>query len=427
MTAGTQAEQGKIAVSSVSLRHVGALGAGNALEFYDFLVYAFFATQIGRTFFPGSSDNESLMLVLATFAVGFLTRPLGGLVIGVMGDRSGRKPALLLSFGLMGLATAGLALTPSYASIGAAGPALAILCRLLQGFALGGEVGPASAWLLEAAPERHRALYVSLQFSTQWAGGLAASLVGLMLAHLLGPVGLQAWGWRIALLLGVAVVPAGLWLRYHLPETLARQAGADELDEAPVQIPVALCGMLLLSGLTVATYVLSYVSLFGGYAFDFSSDVTFGGALVCGLFGTLVNPLGGLLSDRLGRRRVLLGAMAALLVAALPCFLAVASWKSPRVLYLGEALMTTLLALSTPAALTLLMENLPARVRSGGVGMIYALAIAIFGGTTQYMVTGLMEASDSTLVPAAYMMVALLVGLLGAALMQEPPPTASAG
>ncbi len=143
---------------ALSAKQVGAVAAGNALEFYDFLTFSFFATQLGNVFFPVQNENSRLLLALATFGVGFLVRPLGGILIGRMGDRRGRKPAMLLSFGLMGFSVVGLALTPSYASIGLAAPLLVVLFRLLQGFALGGEVGPSSAFLMEAAPPARRGL-----------------------------------------------------------------------------------------------------------------------------------------------------------------------------------------------------------------------------------------------------------------------------
>src|SRR6185437_7204334 len=164
-----------MATRSLTSLQLAAVVIANALEFYDFLIFGFFAVQIGHAFFPAAGANDaSLLLTLATFGVGFLTRPLGGFVIGSFGDRAGRKPAMLLSFGLMGLSITGLALTPSYAVIGMAAPLLAVLFRLLQGFALGGEVGPATVFLLEAAPPNRRALYVSLQFATQQASTLIA-------------------------------------------------------------------------------------------------------------------------------------------------------------------------------------------------------------------------------------------------------------
>ncbi|HKU65481.1 MAG TPA: MFS transporter, partial [Rhizomicrobium sp.] len=160
-------EKQQTTVATLSGKQIAAVAAGNALEFYDFLIFGFFAVQIGAVFFPVKDATNSLLLTLATFGVGFLTRPLGGALIGPLGDRIGRKPAMLLSFGLMGVSVVGLALTPSYASIGVAAPLLLVLFRLLQGFALGGEVGPSTAFLMEAAPAHKRGFYVSLQFATQ--------------------------------------------------------------------------------------------------------------------------------------------------------------------------------------------------------------------------------------------------------------------
>src|SRR5580658_987771 len=202
------------------LRKVVAVGIGNALEFYDFLTFSFFAIQIGHSFFPQSQTSHGLLYSLATFGVGFLTRPLGGVVIGMYGDRVGRKPAMVLSFGLMGASILGLALTPSYAQIGIAAPILLVIFRLVQGFALGGEVGPTTAYLIEAAPPHRRGLYVSLQLMTQDLAVLAAGLAGFVLTTWLTPAALDAWGWRIAFLVGASIVPLGLRMRRNLPDTL---------------------------------------------------------------------------------------------------------------------------------------------------------------------------------------------------------------
>lgn len=201
-------------------RQIAAVAMGNALEFYDFVTYAFFAVQIGRTFFPSYSPSGSLLASLATFGAGFLTRPLGAFVIGRIGDRRGRKPAMLLSFGLIGIAVTGLALTPSYGRIGILAPILAIAFRMLQGFALGGEVGPSTAFLIEAAPPSRRGLYTSFQAMRADASILVAGLVGVVLSSIMDAPALDAWGWRIALLLGAAIIPFGLMLRRSLDETL---------------------------------------------------------------------------------------------------------------------------------------------------------------------------------------------------------------
>src|SRR5580704_4573495 len=223
------------------LRKVVAVGVGNALEFYDFLTFSFFAIQIGHSFFPESQTSHGLLYSLASFGVGFLTRPLGGIVIGMYGDRVGRKPAMVLSFALMGASILGLALTPPYAQIGIAAPILLVIFRLVQGFALGGEVGPSTAFLVEAAPPSRRGFYVSLQYMTQDVAVMAAGLAGFLLSTWLSPAQLDAWGWRIAFLLGLVVIPVGLYMRHHLPETindLDRRATTVEQRRVPVRLVV---------------------------------------------------------------------------------------------------------------------------------------------------------------------------------------------
>ena len=313
----------------IPLRQLAAVVLGNALEFYDFLIFGFFAVQIGKTFFPTASVNGGLLLTLATFGVGFMTRPLGGLVIGNLGDRAGRKPAMLLSFGLMGLAIVGLALTPSYASIGFAAPLLAVLFRLLQGFALGGEVGPSTAFLMEAAPPGRRALYVSLQFATQQAATLAAGLVGLVLASMMSGAMLDAWGWRIAMLLGASVVPFGLIVRRSLPETLTSRSQNRIPRLSRAELGVAVLCLLMLAGNTISTYTMNYMVTFGTHTLGLPPRLAFGATVATGLCGTLFNPVGGWLADRFGRKPVMLAGYFLLLVAAVPCFMVIAALKTP--------------------------------------------------------------------------------------------------
>src|ERR1700674_27288 len=211
----------KTAALGLPARHVFAVAVGNAIEFYDFVTYAFFAAQIGRAFFPSDTPTTSLLASLATFGAGFLTRPLGALVLGRLGDRIGRKPAMLASFALIGVGVLGLPLIPPYSSIGILAPILAVGFRLVQGFALGGEVGPSTAFLMEAAPPLRRGLYISLQAMSADAAVMVAGLVGIGLASALTTAQLDSWGWRVALLAGGGVIPGGFGLRPALGDTLA--------------------------------------------------------------------------------------------------------------------------------------------------------------------------------------------------------------
>ena len=242
--------------ASVPARHVAAVVVGNALEFYDFLTYAFFAVYIGRAFFPSNAPSASLLASLGTFGVGFVTRPIGGLVIGRMGDRLGRKPAMILSFSLMGIAITGLALTPPHSMIGIAAPLLVIFFRMLQGFALGGEVGPTTAFLLEAAPPERRGFYTAFQSWTQDLSILISGLVGFGLANTLSEQQLQDFGWRIAFLVGAAIVPFGLMMRRSLPETFhAPDGGKRERVSLRPHLSVAVLGVMLLASATIGSYI----------------------------------------------------------------------------------------------------------------------------------------------------------------------------
>ena len=195
-------------------------------KFYDFAAYAFFAVYIGQAFFPASTAFASLLLSLGAFGVGYIFRPLGGVLIGAFADRAGRRPAMLLTIVLITAGTMGLALTPSYQSIGLAAPVIVVLCRLVQGFAIGGEVGPASAFLIEIAPANRRGLHGSWQLASQGLAALAAGAIGLALSLVLEKADLAAWGWRVPFLLSLLLVPVGLYLRRAMPETVERRPTA---------------------------------------------------------------------------------------------------------------------------------------------------------------------------------------------------------
>ena len=262
---------------SLPIRKVFAVAIGNALEFYDFLTFSIFAVQIGHCFFPEEASGTALLKTLAFFGAGFGTRPIGGIVLGIYGDRAGRRPAMLLSFLLMGIAIFGLALTPSYAQIGPAAPILLLMFRLLQGFALGGEVGPSTAFLVEAAPAHRRGLYVALQSTTQSVAVAAAGIVGLVLSASLTPDQLDGWGWRVAFLLGAAIVPFGLMLRRRLPETMGpAERAALPPEKRRISPRLIVLGMLMLVMGTVCSYVLIYMTSYAQHSLHLPPSTAFG-------------------------------------------------------------------------------------------------------------------------------------------------------
>ncbi|HEY2660906.1 MAG TPA: MFS transporter [Caulobacteraceae bacterium] len=406
--------------SPPSLVKLVGVALGNALEFYDFLTFSFFSIQIGHTFFPSSKSGGGLIWALATFGVGFLTRPLGSVVIGRMGDRVGRKPAMILTFTLMGAAIVGMALTPGYAQIGLFAPVLLVGFRLVQGFALGGEVGPSTAFLLEAAPLNRRGLYVSIQDTTQYAAALAAGLVGFALSSRLSPHALDAWGWRAAFLIGALVVPVGLVLRRSLPETFegAGRAGlAPEARRTPRRLIVL--GLLMIGSATVCNYVLDYMTTYAQDSLKLPTRQAFGATIVLGVCGLIASPVGGLLSDRLGRKPVMLTATGLLAVLVLPGFMVMNHLHSVLLVYAVVAMLTVLQEIASGPSFTTVTESLPRAVRSGTLATIYAVAVSIFGGATQFTIKALTQVTRSPLAPAWYMLAALAVGFTAMVLVAE--------
>jgi MHS family citrate/tricarballylate:H+ symporter-like MFS transporter len=413
---------------NVPFRHVAAVFVGNALEFYDFLTYGLFAVYIAKAFFPAGSP--SLLLALATFGAGFITRPVGAMVLGPLGDRIGRRPTMVITFGLIGLGMLGLALTPPYAKIGVAAPVLALGFRLIQGFALGGEVGPSTAFMIEAAPAHRRGFFTSLQLSSQSLATLAAACVGVVLSALLAPEQLQTIGWRIAFLLGLVVVPFGLWARRNLPETLHDATGAAQADEAAQgthgglrpHLKLIAFGLFALASTTIGRYSLDYMTTFALHTLHMHAGEAFGVTVITSGIALIVTPLAGLLSDRLGRRRVMLPAQALMLLGVLPIFWLAARLGSVLPFYLGMGLLSVLHAAAAAPVLVAIAEAAPARIRSGLVASIYAFAISIFGGSTQFLVTWLIAVTHNPLAPAWWWSGAVAVGLIAMLLMHETAP-----
>jgi MFS family permease len=385
--------------------------------------------QIGRAFFPSSDASASLLGSLAAFGAGFLMRPVGALVIGRIGDKAGRKPAMLLSFTLMGVAMTGLALTPPAHRIGVWAPVLAILFRLVQGFALGGEVGSSTAFLVEAAPPRRRGFYVSLQYLGQDLSILCSGLVGFALSSSISAAALDSWGWRVAFLLGASIVPFGLLLRRGLAETLPAPGEVDPMDSPtpgaapPLPFPALVAlGLVILAGGTTVSYVMDYLTTFATQTLHMATNIGFLAPIVLGACGVIMDPVGGWLSDRYGRKPVMLVPCAVLLVATLPGFVWLIHARSAVVLAGVTLLFSLCGAISSSSVLTSVTEGLPRRIRCGALGLIYAFAISIFGGSTQFNVALLTRLTHSPLAPAWYMTAGVALSLAGMLFLRETAP-----
>ena len=415
----------------IPLRHVLAVFLGNGLEFYDFLTYSYFALYIGRTFFPASDPSTSLLASLATFGVGFLTRPIGAIVIGGMGDRKGRKPAMLLSFSLMGFALIGLALTPSYAEIGVWAPVFAVLFRLLQGFAVGGEVGPTTAFMAESAPPRRRGLYLSMPYVTQDVAALIAGLLGVALASVLTEQQLQDWGWRAALLLGAAIVPFGLTVRRTLPETLAQAhalAPKTTLRKGlGANRRLVALGIVLIASATISYYSASYMTTYALTTLQMPAAVAFGLTVINGGISVVFELLTGWLSDRWGRKPVMITGCVLAILSIYPAFWIIAHFRNVLVLYTAEAVMVIFSVMTAIPAFATIVESLPANARSGALAMIYAFSAAIFGGSAQFIIALLIRVTGNPLMPGLYWEAAMIAGLIAMLMLRESAPVKNPG
>jgi MFS family permease len=359
---------------------------------------------------------------LATFGIGFLGRPLGAWVLGGYADRHGRKPAMLISMVLMGIGILLLVATPSYAAIGVAAPVIAVIARLIQGFALGGEVGSATTYMLEAVPAERRGLSASFQGVSQAVAVTAGSLVGLILSLLLDAEALTAYGWRIALLLGATIVPFALAIRRSLPETRDAQPEAAVAGPAESYARIVVLGLVVIGAGTIATYIFTYMATFAQNTLKLPASVAMAGQFGNSAIQIFVMLIGGWLSDRFGRKPLMIWPSLAFLILVVPFFVWLVASRSTTVFVTANVVLAGCCFMSNGVAYALINESLPPAVRARGFALIYSLPVTFLGGTTQLVVTWLLEVTGNPMAIAWYLVGVSVVGLVAMLLMRETAP-----
>ena len=409
-------------------RAVVACAIGQVFEIFDFVIYGFFAVAIGRAFFPSTDPIASLLASFATFAVGFLMRPVGAMVIGWYGDRFGRRKALVVTIGLMAFATGATGLIPGYASIGLFGAVLLVACRMLQGFSTGGEWGGAAAFLVEHAPSGRRGLIGSLQQAATAIGAMCATFSAAVLTTLLTPEHFFAWGWRIPFLIGFVLGPVGYYLRTRVAETPAfqRAVAAQTITRMPLADAFTTHGWMFLAafGLSIIGCVINYVFLvflpsFASQTLKIDLSYALWSTTLAGIIYLALTPIVGHYSDRIGRKPMMLACTVLAFVMAYPLFLFLQTHPTFLGLLVVQATAQAVLTLYTGVISTILSEMFPTNVRYTALSVSYGFAVAIFGGFAPYISTFLVRATGNPLAPSFYVMAAALISGIAVVFVHE--------
>jgi len=407
---------------SLTSRQIAAVVIGNALEWYDFIIYGYLATTLAALFFPGASDTARLLAAFGAFGVAFVFRPFGGLLLGRFTDVRGRKAALILMIALMTLGVALVAFAPTYAAIGVAAPCLIVLGRILQGLSSSGEFASATSFLIEHAPPRRRGFYGAWQMSGQGMADVLAAAVGYCLAYGFTPEQVESWAWRLPFLIGLIVGPVGLLLRSSLsetPEFLAWRSSALALRGNPVKRAVGehkrgvLVGLGLVVGGAGAIYIVDlFMPTYAVTALGLTMSASFIAPLVAGLTMAVFCPLFGRLSDSIGRKAVMAPAAAALFLAIYPAFHWLNAAPSVERLALLELGFGVVAAAYAGPFSTAIAELFPVGLRATGSGIAYNFGVALFGGFAPLIVVWLMSLTGDPLIPAYYVMAGLVISFI---------------
>ena len=397
-----------------TFRILAAASIGNALEWYDILIYGYFAVTISQVFFPTSDQTISLLLALGTFGVSYLVRPVGALVLGSYTDRAGRKAAMLLSIVVMTTGTALMAFMPPYSSIGILAPIAVLLARLLQGFAVAGEFGSATAFLVEHSTS-HKGFFASFQWFGQGLAAVLASFFGVVLTSALSVEQLQSWGWRVPFLFGLLIGPIGLYIRKHVAETPefleakhtstpVRDLFTDNWDRLLLAI-----GIVIVS--TSSNYIILYMPTYAVRELHLPQTLGFVATLIGGLLLTFGAPMFGYLSDLVGRIRIMLIVCALFAISAYPAFVLLVGHPTLIAIVAIVCWLSVLKAAYSGTLPALMAEIFPLQTRGTGIALSYNIGVPIFGGFAPLIATWLIAVTGSNLAPSFYLIVTSVVNL----------------
>ena len=394
--------------------------SGNFLEMFDFFLFGFYATAISRTFFPAGSEFASLMLTFGAFGAGFLMRPLGAIFLGAYIDRVGRRKGLIVTLGCMAVGTVLIAFVPGYATIGMLAPILVLIGRLFQGFSAGVELGGVSVYLAEMATPGHKGFYVSWQSGSQQLSIMAAAVIGYGLNTWMAPARVADWGWRIPFFLGCLIVPLIFFIRRTLQETdefLARKHRPDAREMVRSMVEnwgIVLAGMLLVVMTTISFYLITvYTPTFGSRVLNLSTKSSLIVTFCIGASNLFWLPVMGALSDRIGRRPILVTFTILTILTVYPALTWLVSAPTFTRMLLVELWLSFLYGSYNGAMIVALTEVMPVDIRTVGFSLAYSLATALFGGFTPAVSTWLIRMTGDKGAPGFWMIFGAICGLIG--------------
>ena len=412
------------------------VSSGNFLEMYDFFVFGYYASAIGKVFFPTGSEFAQLMLAFMTFGAGFLMRPLGGIFLGAYIDHYGRRAGLMLTLALMAVGTISIALVPGYATLGALAPIIVVIGRLIQGFSAGVELGGVSVYLSEIATPGHKGFYVSWQSGSQQVAVIFVALLGVILSALIPPEEMVVWGWRIPFLIGCLIIPLLFILRSSLEETEefeTRRSAKDHLTPREIlkrlvqNWHLVIIGMLLVTMTTVSFYfITAYTPTFGREVLKLGNTESLIVTLCVGVSNLFWLPVMGAVSDRIGRKPVLLAFTLLMFVSAYPALYWLVSAPSFGRLLAVELWLSFIYGSYNGAMVVALTEIVPMHVRTAGFSVAYSLATALFGGFTPAVSTYLIHVTGNRAVAGLWLMFAAACGWFATLMAYRSPTVRSA-